>query len=310
MSSDLNKGNSPDLPAYDQEAGGHGYSPDKKARWAAIVGGDGVWVGPRIAPIAEHLKDTIPDTHGLTADEILEQQILNEEGGDIQYRTCSWQKTAGLLFSEYICLAIMSFPDSYAALGLVPGVILTIIIAGSVLYTSLVLWEFCLRHPEIRDVCDLGQTLFWGQKWAWYGTAAMFILNNTFIQGLHVLVGAKYINTMTASDTIKGCRTVEFSVVVTIICFFFSLPRTFSMLSKLGTASALFTFISVLLATVFAGIEDHPAGWTADAPIKYYIGTPSTTTFLTGMSAFLNITYTFVGQITIPSFIAEMKNPR
>ncbi len=33
------------------------------------------------------------------------------------------------------------------------------------------------------------------------------------------------------------------------------------------------------------------------------------TTFVSGMSAFLNISYTFIGQITIPSFIAEMKNP-
>lgn len=28
------------------------------------------------------------------------------------------------------------------------------------------------------------------------------------------------------------------------------------------------------------------------------------------MSAFLNISYTFIGQITLPSFIAEMKDPR
>lgn len=28
------------------------------------------------------------------------------------------------------------------------------------------------------------------------------------------------------------------------------------------------------------------------------------------MSAFLNISYTFIGQITIPSFIAEMREPR
>jgi hypothetical protein len=51
--------------------------------------------------------------------------------------------------------------------------------------SSLVLWEFCLRHPEVRDVCDIGQMLFWGQKWAWYFTAVMFILNNTFIQVNH-----------------------------------------------------------------------------------------------------------------------------
>jgi amino acid permease len=76
----------------------------------------------------------------------------------------------------------MSFPYSYSVLGLGPGLILTVVVAALVLYTSLVLWEFCLRHPEVRDVCDIGQMLFWGQTWAWYATAVAFILNNTFIQ--------------------------------------------------------------------------------------------------------------------------------
>jgi len=76
----------------------------------------------------------------------------------------------------------MSFPYSYSVLGLFPGILLTIVVALFVLYTSLVLWEFCLRHPEVRDVCDIGQMLFWGKTWAWYATAVMFVLNNTFIQ--------------------------------------------------------------------------------------------------------------------------------
>ena len=33
------------------------------------------------------------------------------------------------------------------------------------------------------------------------------------------------------------------------------------------------------------------------------------TTFVAGLNAFMNISYTFIGQITLPSFIAEMKNP-
>ena len=49
-------------------------------------------------------------------------------------------QTAALLFSEYICLAIMSFPYSYSILGLVPGLILTVVQAAFVLYTSLVVW--------------------------------------------------------------------------------------------------------------------------------------------------------------------------
>ncbi|KAJ5301836.1 hypothetical protein N7508_006699 [Penicillium antarcticum] len=235
------------------------------------------------------------------------RQIEMESENTIKYRTCSWQKTAALLFSEYICLAIMSFPWSYSILGLVPGLILTVVIAGIVLYTSLITWRFCLRHPEVRDVCDIGQYLFWDSKIAWWATAVMFLLNNTFIQGLHCVVGAEYLNTMSNG----AVCTVVFSLIVAIISWIFSLPRTFSTLSKVATLSAFFTFISVILAAVFSGVEDHPKGYTpADGEPIFLAIPPKGTTFVQGMNAFLNISYTFIGQITLPSFIAEMKEPR
>jgi hypothetical protein len=200
----------------------------------------------------------------------------------------------------------MSFPWSYSVLGLVPGLILTVAVAGLVLYTSLIVWEFCLRHPEVKDVCDIGQTLFWNSKWAWYFTAVMFILNNTFIQGLHCLVGAKYLNTITNHSV---C-TIGFSAIVAVISWICSLPRTFSALAKLALFSALFTFISVLLATVFSAIEPHPALYPTLGEPQVLAIPLKGTTFVAGMNAFMNISYTFIGQITLPSFIAEMKNPR
>ena len=75
------------------------------------------------------------------------RQMELEATNSIKYRTCSWPKTAALLFSEYICLAIMSFPYSYSVLGLVPGLILTVVVALSVLYTSLIIWYV---HPRKR----------------------------------------------------------------------------------------------------------------------------------------------------------------
>jgi len=101
-----------------------------------------------------------------------------------------------------------------------------------------------------------------------------------------------------------------------LISWVCSLPRTFDTLSKLATLSAFFTFVSVFLAALFAGIEGEPAGFTL-TPAKGTVGgypivlvVPAAgTTFVSGLSAFLNITYTFVGQITLPSFIAEMKKP-
>ncbi|KAJ4263059.1 hypothetical protein NW762_006672 [Fusarium torreyae] len=286
-------------------------STSSRSPWlASAFGGSKVTIGPRIEPLAEHLAVNLSETDSTTAADLVDKQVASEAGNAIQYRTCSWQKTAGLLFSEYIVLSIMSFPWSYSLLGLVPGLILTAVIAGLVLYTSLVLWEFCLRHPEVRDVCDIGQMIWWNGKWAWWWTAFMFVLNNTFIQALHVLVGAIYLNTMTEADTIRGCRTVAFAVVVAVISWIGSLPRTFSMLSKLGFASTFFTFISVILATAFAGAQGKPAGYPELGEPIISVWTPSSTTLVTGMSAFMNMSYTFIGQTTIPSFIAEMRDPR
>ncbi len=138
-------------------------------------------------------------------------------------------------------------------------------------------------------------------------------------QGLHVLTGAQYMNTMSS----HGMCTVGFSAIMAIICFVCSLPRTFSTLAKLATASAIFTFISVLLAAIFAGIEAHPANYNPDpnaiipktgglhaGPLIVLAIPAKGTGFVPGMNAFLNISYTFIGQITIPSFIAEMREPR
>ncbi|KAF8191438.1 transmembrane amino acid transporter protein-domain-containing protein [Mycena galopus ATCC 62051] len=233
-------------------------------------------------------------------------QIAKEEGNEIQYRTCSWQKTAALLFSEYICLAILSFPWSYSVLGMVPGVIVTIAVAATVQYTSLIVWKFCMKHPEVRDVCDIGRVLFGGSEWAYNFTAVMFILNNTFIQGLHCLVGAKLLNTLSNS----ALCTIAFSAITAIFCFFVSLPRTLSQLSGLGTFSAVTMGIAVLLAIIFSAIQSEPFGYVAGEPPIVTKFPVAGTTFVTGMSAFLNISYTLIGQITIPSFIAEMKEPR
>ena len=101
------------------------------------------------------------------------------------------------------------------------------------------------------------------------------------------------------------------------------MPRTFNTLSKLAAASAVFTFISVILAAAFAGAEGKhgTAGYSPDPnfineagqniggePLVLVVPMAGTT-FVSGMNAFLNIAYTFIGQITLPSFIAEMKNP-
>ncbi|KAF5349827.1 hypothetical protein D9757_015361 [Collybiopsis confluens] len=236
---------------------------------------------------------------------ILSQQIVSEQGHSIKYRTCSWQKTAALLFSEYICLAILSVPWSFSVLGMVPGILVTLSVAVTVQYTSLVLWKFCMKHPEALDICDIGRILGGDSQMIYNFTAVMFIMNNVFIMGLHCLVGAKLLNTL--SD--DALCTISFSAISAGVCFFCSLPRTLKQMSWLGIFSAATMGISVVLSIIFAAVQDVPRGFSGEHPLVTTLPAKGTT-YVLGMSAFLNITYTLIGQITLPSFIAEMKEPK
>ncbi|KAI5301349.1 hypothetical protein KEM55_002943 [Ascosphaera atra] len=233
------------------------------------------------------LEATLSKEEEARASSIAELDIKQE----IDYRTCSWQKVS------------TGVPGRHEIRN--------------------------MTYPEVRDVCDIAGYLFGNSKIVYVLTAAMFLLNNTFImvsigvthcnmphwttvsanakmQGLHCLVGAEYLNTMTNHAT---C-TIVFSIVTAIVSYFFTLPRTLRGLSHLGVASAIFTFVSVLTATIFSAIEPHPANYPSQGEPKFLLWPAKGTTFVSGMNAFMNISYTFVGQITLPSFIAEMKNPR
>ena len=122
-------------PGLEKTGSANGAGQDIERRLSTTVQGTQM---KRIAPPAGH-KGSISDPGHPDVD--AQQQMIEMEADNaIQYRTCSWQKTAALLFSEYICLAIMSFPYSYSVLGLVPGLIMTAVVAGFVLYTSLITW--------------------------------------------------------------------------------------------------------------------------------------------------------------------------
>jgi len=235
----------------------------------------------------------------------IDEASLSE--ASIKVKQLSWQEAAGLMCTEYIVIAILSFPSSYSALGMAGGVITTIIVGLTVLYTSHVLWRYCMAHPESTDIIDLSARLFPPKyrKIVYPIVATAFLLNNLFIAGLHVLAGSVALNVL--SD--HAVCTVIFSVVMVVVMFFLSLARELNQVAIMGIVAASTMFIAFLLCLIFLGIEGHPAGWTPGASVTVRTWAAPGTTFVTGFNAFLNITYTFVGQILIPSYVDDMKKP-
>ncbi|KAK0524054.1 hypothetical protein OC835_006050 [Tilletia horrida] len=237
-----------------------------------------------------------------------------QEGGEIIYRSMSWQKCCALLLCEYVCLAILAFPSAFATLGMAGGLMATFFFGLVTLYTSVTLWKYCLRHPDALHIADIGAHIF-GRgnatraKIAYELTAAALCINNIMIMGLHTLTGSKIINTLAAHPTCS----VGLSIAVAGLCIIATLPRKLDHVALMGVVSAASMFISILLVLIFSGVQGkHPAN--AKDPENVIITitafAPPGVTFYQGFNAMLNIIFTWVGQCLYPSMIAELKDPR
>ncbi|KAN0065156.1 hypothetical protein ACQY0O_001653 [Thecaphora frezii] len=258
----------------------------------------------------KHESHAIPNTRIKRVDEddiSLSNTDDAQVNGEIVYRTLSWQKAAALLFGEYVCLAILSFPWAFSVLGMGGGIIATLGVGVCALYTGLILHKYCVKYPKALNICDIGYQIFGKSRIAYEITALSLILNNVFIQGLHTLTGSQILNTLSE----HGTCTLAFSLIVMVICLLLTLPRKLEQVATMGIVSAISMAISIFLVLVFTGIQGrNPNVANVTAPVRITAWAPEGTTFVDGFGAFLNIVFTWIGHICYPSFIAEMKEPK
>lgn len=79
---------------------------------------------------------------------ILDAHKLTGLAVQIRYKTLSWQMVAVLMVAEIVSNGMLSLPSSLAVVGIVPGVILIVFLGIFATYTSYLLIQFKLNHPE------------------------------------------------------------------------------------------------------------------------------------------------------------------
>lgn len=84
-----------------------------------------------------------------TLSRLLEHGISTELSiFQIQYRTMTWQLVSALMIAEIVSNGMLSLPSSLAVVGMVPGVIIILFLGIFATFTSWLLVEFKLRHPQ------------------------------------------------------------------------------------------------------------------------------------------------------------------
>lgn len=72
----------------------------------------------------------------------------------------SWIGTTALMIKTQIGLGVLAMPKVFDTLGVIPGVIIVIVIAGMTTWSNWMIGVFKLRHPSVYGIDDVGKMLF------------------------------------------------------------------------------------------------------------------------------------------------------
>lgn len=145
--------------------------------------------------------------HSDVAVRILEESSADSGGVRREVRTgkCTWKMTMYLLMAEFIGAAILGFPRAFATTGIWIGISMVVFIGVTYCYTCHILWQFCLRHEGVRDICDIGRLIVPGcSQFGYCFTCVMFVAHN-IVCTLSSLVWEDPLSTSVMLTALKSC---------------------------------------------------------------------------------------------------------
>lgn len=83
---------------------------------------------------------------------------VTEDGPN--YRSVGWIATTILMAKSNIGLGVLGIPSAFQVLGLIPGVILVLAIGATATWTTYVIGQFKLNHPDVYSIDDAGFKMF------------------------------------------------------------------------------------------------------------------------------------------------------
>ncbi|KAI4919803.1 hypothetical protein J4E90_001940 [Alternaria incomplexa] len=226
-----------------------------------------------------------------------EQDVFgNEEGAEIQYKTCKWWNVGTLMLAENVSLGVLALPQALAILGLVPGLLCICFLGIIATYTGYLIGEFKLAHPSVANYADCGMLMSGPVLREVLAVGQLLVL--IFIMGAHILTFAVAMNAMTD----HGTCTIVFTVVGLIISFLLGLPRTFKNISYFSYFSCASIIVAVTVTMIAISIQKPDMGNIVavrpDVPL------------VKGLAPVMNIVLAYTGHVAFFSFQSELEDPR
>lgn len=223
--------------------------------------------------------------------------------GSKKFNRLGWKRLTICLIVEAIALGSLSLPAAFSTLGMVAGVISSIVIGLIATYAGYIVGAVKIKYPEIENYPDIGRLLL-GETGFWIITCA-FVVGIMLGVGSHCLTGIIAFVRITESDI---C-TVIFGLISTIILLLAAIPPSFADLAILGYIDFASIIVAIGITIIATGIHSSqsPGGLSSST---WSAWPREDADFPKVMVALNNIVFAYSFAPTLPSFMAEMHTPK
>lgn len=230
----------------------------------------------------------------------IQHDVLGGHGGQ-NFRSMTRFDTIFALLTNQFGLGALGLPSAFRALGLIPGMITLLGIAGITYLSGLDLFEYYMHHPQVTNVVDMMKIA---------GGRPGEVLTGMGLLMQLIMTGASAAVTVSIAlnaITEHAACTVAYIAVGCVVCFLLCIPRTAKFLSRTGLPCLISIVSASLVVMISLGVSNPPKApedWKPD--IKLF----GTTSFRSIFNAVLKIMYAFAGNYAFVTYMAEMKNPK
>lgn len=169
-----------------------------------------------------------------------------------------------LMIAEIVSNGMLSLPAALAVVGIVPGLILIVFLGVFALYTSLVLVDFKLRHPEVHNMGDAGMIM--GGPILREILSAGTVIFAIFATGSQLLAGQIALATLSDHKLCLMLYTGIFAIPVLLLSF----PRTLDQLAILSILACIGILIAGIVGMAAAGATSSPQPISAARSSDFY----------------------------------------
>ncbi|KAM0417435.1 hypothetical protein ACHAPT_012584 [Fusarium lateritium] len=256
----------------------------------------------------KHEQDVEFNNNGLTTVPSQTGEVHDDVFGDItdegpNYRAVGWIGTVALMMKTQIGLGVLSIPAVFDVLGIVPGIICLIIIAGITTWSDYMVGVFKRRHTQVYSIDDAGDLMFGRIGREILGIA--FCLYWIFVAGsgmLGISIGLNAVST-------HGACTAVFVAVAAIVGFGLASIRTLGRISWLAWIGLVCILTAIFTVTIAVGIQDRPAAAPSSGDWKSDYKVVNNPSFTEAISAISSLVFAYAGTPGFFAIASEMKNP-